>query len=84
MPRPLSGALHRVSLSLFLGLVSINVLAAQCPQSIDSNDCVANERYNIGFYVGDNGESPIGGASCTFDSLQPVGDPIDLTGGWIP
>lgn len=41
----------------------------------------ANERYNVGFFVGDNGESPIGGASCTFDSLQPVGDPIDLTGG---
>jgi hypothetical protein len=41
----------------------------------------ANERYTVGFYVGDNGQSPIGGDSCTFDSLQPVGAPIDLTGG---
>ncbi|MEP4147156.1 MAG: hypothetical protein ABJL54_08025 [Halioglobus sp.] len=41
----------------------------------------AKERYSVGFFVGDNGESPIGGSSCTFDSLQPVGAPIDLTGG---
>lgn len=41
----------------------------------------ANERYSVGFFVGDNGDPPIGGASCTFDSLQPVGAPIDLTGG---
>ncbi len=41
----------------------------------------ANARYSVGFYVGDNGEAAIGGASCTFDSLQPVGPPIDLTGG---
>jgi uncharacterized repeat protein (TIGR01451 family) len=41
----------------------------------------ANTRYSVGFFVGDNGEPPLGGSSCTFDSLQPVGPPIDLTGG---
>jgi len=32
----------------------------------------ANERYDIGIFVGDEGESPIGGASCTFSSLTPL------------
>jgi len=32
----------------------------------------ANERFTVGFFVGENGESAIGGSSCTFDSLQPV------------
>ena len=32
----------------------------------------ANERFNIGYYIGENGESAVGGASCTFDSMQPV------------
>ncbi|MEJ2400689.1 MAG: hypothetical protein P8Y52_04765 [Xanthomonadales bacterium] len=41
----------------------------------------ANTRYSVGFYVGDNGEPPLGGSSCTFDSLQPVGGTIDLTSG---
>jgi hypothetical protein len=41
----------------------------------------ANTRYSVGFYVGDNGESPIGGDSCTFDSLQPIGAPYDFTSG---
>jgi hypothetical protein len=41
----------------------------------------ANTRYNIGFYVGEAGESAIGGDSCTFDSLQPIGDPPFPLGG---
>ena len=32
----------------------------------------ANERYTVGFFVGENGEPAVGGSSCTFDSLQPV------------
>lgn len=32
----------------------------------------ANERYDIGFFVGDHGESPIQGDSCTFISLTPI------------
>jgi hypothetical protein len=44
----------------------------------------ANERFNVGFFVGDNGEPAIGGASCTFDSLQPIGGTPDLTGGSGP
>jgi len=41
----------------------------------------ANQRYSVGFFVGDNGELPVGGSSCTFDSLRPVEGAIDLTGG---
>lgn len=41
----------------------------------------ANTRYNVGFFVGDNGEPATGGSSCTFDSLQPLGPPFDLTSG---
>lgn len=44
----------------------------------------ASERYNVGFFVGDDGDSPVGGASCTFESLQPVGSPADLTSGSGP
>ncbi|TXS90750.1 hypothetical protein FV139_17365 [Parahaliea maris] len=44
----------------------------------------ASERYNVGFFVGDNGESPVGGSSCTFESLQPIGTPTDLTSGSGP
>ncbi|MFK5894336.1 MAG: SdrD B-like domain-containing protein [Pseudomonadota bacterium] len=32
----------------------------------------ANQRYDIGFFVGDHGESPIQGDSCTFASLAPI------------
>ena len=32
----------------------------------------ANERYDIGIFVGDLAESPIGGSSCTFSSLTPL------------
>jgi len=32
----------------------------------------ANERYDIGLFVGDHGESPIQGDSCTFSSLTPI------------
>jgi len=35
----------------------------------------ASERYTVGFFVGENGESAVGGASCTFDSFQPVVTP---------
>lgn len=31
----------------------------------------ANQRYDIGFFIGDHGESPIEGESCTFSSLTP-------------
>lgn len=41
----------------------------------------ANTRYNVGFFVGEGGESAIGGASCTFDSLQPIGSPPNPLGG---
>ncbi len=32
----------------------------------------ANSRYDIGIFIGENGESPIQGESCTFSSLSPV------------
>jgi hypothetical protein len=32
----------------------------------------ANKRYDIGLFVGDHGESPIQGDSCTFSSLTPI------------
>ena len=41
----------------------------------------ANTRFNVGFYVGNAGESAIGGGSCTFDSLQPIGNPPNPLGG---
>ena len=41
----------------------------------------ANARYNVGFFVGENGADAIGGASCTFDSLQPIGSPPNSLGG---
>lgn len=41
----------------------------------------ANVRYNVGFYAGENGAEAIGGNSCTFDSLQPVGTPPTPLGG---
>ncbi|MDO3385454.1 hypothetical protein QWI17_06325 [Gilvimarinus sp. SDUM040013] len=44
----------------------------------------ANNRYDLGFFVGDNGDSTIGGASCTFASLTPQGGAIDLTSGVGP
>ncbi len=46
----------------------------------------ANERYDLGFFVGENGEEPIGGSSCAFQSLEPTGPPppLDLTSGSGP
>gem|GEM_PF-1569426 len=41
----------------------------------------AASRFNVGFYIGDNGEPAIGGSSCTFDSLQPIGGVPDLVSG---
>jgi len=41
----------------------------------------ANTRYNVGFYVGEAGESAIGGNSCTFDSLQPISNTPNPLGG---
>jgi hypothetical protein len=35
----------------------------------------ANTRYDIGLFVGEAGASPIGGASCIFDSLTPIQNP---------
>ena len=32
---------------------------------------IANERFDIGVFVGDSGEPAIGGSSCTFSSLTP-------------
>ena len=31
------------------------------------------ETYDVGFFIGDGANSPINGASCTFDSLTPLG-----------
>ena len=42
------------------------------------------DRYDIGIFVGDSGQSPIGGSSCTFSSLTPqTTNPTfnDLTNG---
>ncbi len=46
----------------------------------------ANERYDIGFFVGDHGESPIQGDSCTFISLTPIesGGNFDGSSGYGP
>ncbi len=44
----------------------------------------AQQRYDIGFFVGENGESPIGGSSCAFTSLDPLGPPLGLTTGTGP
>jgi hypothetical protein len=41
----------------------------------------ANARYSVGFFVGEGGEPAVGGASCTFDSLQPIGTPPNPLGG---
>ena len=41
----------------------------------------ANARYSVGFFVGEGGEPAVGGASCTFDSLQPIGNPSNPLGG---
>ena len=35
----------------------------------------ATERYDIGIFVGNNANLPIGGASCTFSSLSPLDPP---------
>lgn len=47
----------------------------------------ASQRYDIGFFVGDNGESPIDGSSCTVDALVPpesAGNPFDPLSGSGP
>jgi hypothetical protein len=41
----------------------------------------AKERTSIGFFIGENGEPVIEGASCTFSSLVPLAPPLDLAGG---
>ena len=41
----------------------------------------ANTRFNVGFYVGEGGESAIGGNSCTFDSLNPISNNPNPQGG---
>jgi hypothetical protein len=41
----------------------------------------ASQRYTLGFFLGENGEPALNGASCTFSSLQPLAPPLDLAGG---
>jgi hypothetical protein len=41
----------------------------------------AAQRYDIGFFVGDDGGPVFGGASCTFDSLRPQEPPLDTDSG---
>jgi hypothetical protein len=41
----------------------------------------ANSRFSVGFFVGEAGEPAIGGASCTFDSLQPISSNPTPMGG---
>ena len=41
----------------------------------------ANERYSIGFFVGEKGEPAIGGDFCTFDSLNPISNNPTPLGG---
>jgi SdrD B-like domain len=40
----------------------------------------ATERYDIGFFIGDHGELPIQGESCTFSSLIPLENNGDFDG----
>lgn len=46
----------------------------------------ARKRFDIGIFVGDEAESPIGGASCTFSSLSPLetGSDFDPVSGSGP
>jgi hypothetical protein len=47
----------------------------------------AAQRYNIGVWIGENGEPAIGGAQCTFNGLQPATNNnalLNLTGGSGP
>ena len=47
----------------------------------------AAQRYNIGIWIGENGEPAIGGAQCTFTGLQPATSNnalLSLTGGSGP
>lgn len=47
----------------------------------------ASQRYDIGFFIGDNGESPIDGTSCTVEALTPpesTGNPFDPLSGSGP
>ena len=47
----------------------------------------AAQRYNIGVWIGENGEPAIGGAQCTFTGLQPATNNnalLNLTGGSGP
>lgn len=41
----------------------------------------ANARYDLGFFIGENGEQALGGTSCAFESLRPLAPPQDLTSG---
>lgn len=44
----------------------------------------AAQRFDIGIFVGNNGEPPIGGSDCTAASLNPVGLPVNVTSGVGP
>ena len=41
----------------------------------------ASDRFDVGFFIGDNGGPAIGGDSCTFASLTPLEPPLNLTSG---
>jgi len=57
------------------------VLAANAGFLIDKS---ATERYDLGFFVGNGGESPVGGSDCTVSALTPLGPPLDLSSGSGP
>ena len=47
----------------------------------------AAQRYNLGIWVGENGEPAIGGSQCTFAGLQPITDnsaQVNLSSGSGP
>ncbi len=52
--------------------------------SADASLRAASERYDVGFFVGNGGEPPLGGADCTVASLNPLGPPVDPTSGSGP
>src|SRR5262245_53662569 len=44
----------------------------------------ASERFDIGFFVGNDGEPPLGGSDCTVAALSPLEPPLDLISGAGP
>jgi hypothetical protein len=44
-------------------------------------ESTASERYDIGFFIGNAGLPALGGVSCSYSSLTPLGPPFNLKGG---